>query len=86
MHTKFSVCTTFSCLYCDECTRTLGHSDSCYPTEISCVWMEVGNCPVSVVCCEQCLHVCGLVSHIDAVVSNPPIPVLGKWGVPVEIQ
>ena len=48
--------------------------------------MEVGNCPLSVVCCEQCMCVSGLISHVDVVVLNPPIPVLGRWGAPVKRQ
>ena len=75
-------------LYDDGCTwRTLGHSDCCYCAPICRVRMEGGNCQSSHPICSEPLYcICEHICNIDTVVLDPPIPVLGRWGAPVERQ
>ena len=74
-------------LYPDGCTwRTLSHSDCCYCAPICRVRTEGGNCQLRPICSGLSNCICGHICNIDTVVSDPPIPVLGRQGTPVERQ
>ena len=74
-------------LYYDDCTqRTLCYSKCSYCALICGVRTEGENGELSAGRYKLIPHVSGMLSHVDIVVSNPPILVLGRWGAPEERQ